>query len=392
MSLPLKRARRTPYVCANCLKTRRHQFTTGRILRSTAPPKLLSSGYARLTNRTVISLTGSDASKFLQGLTTNNVDPSRDTGWFSAFLNAQGRVLMDSMIYPIKDTSGGERGYLIEVDKSISEDLLKHLRRHKLRSKIELRDAGEEWAVWASWTQSASTATPSTTDTSITLLDPRLPSLGTRILLSNSTSTTTTPSSLEPTADLAEAPLESYTLHRYTNGVPEGPLEILPQTALPLESNFDYLAGIDFRKGCYVGQELTIRTQHTGVVRKRILPVELYNPSLSSFSKIQDSKPTYNPDVDLVKQVASGTDIKAEGGKRPSGKFLAGMGNVGLALCRLENMTSLRVSAEGGTYKDDLEFRCSDTGVKVKAFIPGWLRLAEERKREGRKIVAAGED
>lgn len=299
---------------------------------------------------------------------------------------------MDSMIYPITDASGGERGYLIEVDKSVSGDLLKHLKRHKLRSKIQLRDAGEEWAIWASWTQSASTATPSTTGTSITLPDPRLSSLGTRIILSNSTSTTTTPSSLESTTDLAEAPLESYTLHRYTNGVPEGPLEILPQTALPLESNIDYLAGIDFRKGCYVGQELTIRTQHTGVVRKRILPVELYKSSLTLLSKISENKPIFTPDVDLAQQVPTGTDIKAEGGRRPSGRFLAGMGNIGLALCRVENMTPLKVSAEGGTYKDDLDFRLGDTGVKVKAFVPEWLRMAEDRKKEGRKVVAAGEE
>jgi folate-binding protein YgfZ len=301
---------------------------------------------------------------------------------------------MDSMIYPIKDTSGGERGYLIEVDKSISGDLMKHLKRHKLRSKIQLRDSGEEWAVWASWQPLASSLptqiTPSTSETTVMLPDPRLPTLGTRILLSNSTSTTLTPSSLEPISHLSEAPLESYTLQRYANGIPEGPQEIIPQTALPLESNIDYLSGIDFRKGCYVGQELTIRTQHTGVVRKRILPVELYTSSTESGT--EPTGPIYNSDFDLVREVHAGTDIKAEGGKRPSGKFLTGMGNIGLALCRVENMTSLRVSAEGGTYKEGLEFKLGDTGIKIKAFVPGWLRQAEEWKREGRKVVAPGEE
>jgi transferase CAF17, mitochondrial len=390
MSLPLKPILRTPYICNRCLKSRRRDFTTSRILRSVAPPKLLPSGYAQLTNRTIISLTGSDASKFLQGLTTYNVDPAREYGWYSAFLNAQGRVLMDSIIYPIKNTSGGERGYLIEVDKSISGDLMKHLKRHKLRSKIQLRDAGEEWAVWASWQLPASPITPSTTETTILLPEPRLPTLGTRIILSKSASTALTPSSMESVADLSEASLESYTLHRYVNGIPEGPQDIIPQTALPLESNIDYLAGIDFRKGCYVGQELTIRTQHTGVVRKRILPVQLYTSSLPPSDS--ESEPTYNTNTDLVRQVAAGMDIKAEGGKRPSGRFLAGIGNIGLALCRVENMTSLRVSAEGGTYKQDLEFNLGDTGIKIKAFVPEWLRLAEEKKREGRKVIAGGED
>jgi folate-binding protein YgfZ len=378
MSLPSKPVLRAPYICNQCLKSRRRHFSTGRVLHSTALPKLVPSGYAQLTNRTIISLTGSDASKFLQGLTTNNVDPAREHGWYSAFLNAQGRVLMDSIVYPIKDTSGGERGYLIEVDKSISGDLMKHLKRHKLRSKIHIRNVGEEWAVWASWQPSTSDALPSTTGATILLPDPRTPTLGTRILLSNSTSTTLTPSSLESVAHLSEAPLESYTLHRYTNGIAEGPQEIIPQTALPLESNIDFLSGIDFRKGCYVGQELTIRTQHTGVVRKRILPIELHASTLPTPDS--DSQPAYNPDIDLAAKVAAGTEIKADGGKRPSGRFLAGIGNIGLALCRVENMTSLRVSSEGGRYKEGMRFNLNGTGISVKAFVPEWLssRLSKQ--------------
>ena len=197
---------------------------------------------------------------------------------------------------------------------------------------------------------------------------------------------------------IGHSTLELYTLNRYFNGIPEGPLEILPQTALPLESNFDYLNGIDFRKGCYVGQELTIRTQHTGVVRKRILPVQLYTSAIESPGS--GSRPTpidgmtdpESAEFHLARQVPAGTEIKVEGGKRPSGRFLAGIGNVGLALCRVENMTDLRVSAEGGTYKEDLEFNLGDTGIKIKAFVPEWMRLAEEKKREGRKVAAASDD
>jgi folate-binding Fe-S cluster repair protein YgfZ len=147
-----------------------------------------------------------------------------------------------------------------------------------------------------------------------------------------------------------------------------------------MESNMDYLNGIDFRKGCYVGQELTIRTQHTGVIRKRILPVQLYTSTSTPPSELFYESTGF--------AVKPGADIKAEGGKRPAGKFLASVGNVGLALCRLENMTDLRVSAEGGTWKKGMEFNITvaegEQKVKVKAFVPEWLRLREQEKMERR--------
>lgn len=67
--------------------------------------------------------------------------------------------------------------------------------------------------------------------------------------------------------------VDGYTLHRLLLGVPEGVLDIPPAQAFPMDSNLDMMGGLDFRKGCYIGQELTVRTYHTGVVRKRVYPV-----------------------------------------------------------------------------------------------------------------------
>jgi folate-binding protein YgfZ len=261
------------------------------------------------------------------------------------------------------------------------DSFVRHLKRHKLRSKVTVRDVKDEWRIFFDWSERREVTGKRVSDGGggdradiIQTDDPRLPALGRRTLMSCESKSI--PEGFDPEQ---MTPLSAYTIRRYLHGVPEGHKEILRESALPMESNMDYLNGIDFRKGCYLGQELTIRTQHTGVIRKRILPVQLYTsdppPELS-----------YEP---VNFDVKSGTDIKAEGGKRPAGKFLASVGNIGLALCRLENMTDLRVSAEGGTWKEGMEFNVASASadgekVKVKAFVPDWLRTREQEKMEKR--------
>ena len=355
MPYPYNSIPRYAYTCARCLSRGSRAFSNLRNISAPQPPP--SSGYAELTKRAIISVSGDDGPKFLQGLSTNNVDPEREEGWYSAFLNAQGRVLWDAFIYPY--TNGGEgKSYLIEIDSNQIESFVQHLKRHKLRSRVVIRPVQDEWRVWFAW-QDPDANHPSEPS------DPHyvnsLPSQAfTRF------------------EALVETPESSYTIRRYLHGISEGQKEILRETALPLESNIDHMNGIDFRKGCYVGQELTIRTQHTGVVRKRILPVQMYTsnpPTRLTYDATDPAAPLH-------------ADIKAEGGKRPTGKLLSWVGNIGLALCRLENMTDLRVSAEGGTWKEGVEFNVAtpDDGqrVKVKAFVPTWLREKEKMKNERR--------
>jgi folate-binding protein YgfZ len=209
-------------------------------------------------------------------------------------------------------------------------------------------------------------------------IDPRAPSLGRRALLPPNASQELYP-------DIPTVPEQAYTIHRYLQGVPEGPLEIVPNTALPAESNMDIMSGIDFRKGCYLGQELTIRTHHTGVVRKRILPVQLYSegsPTPSSLS--------YSPSQSY--DIPGGLNITRSNRKgRPAGKTLTSVGNIGLALCRLEIMTDVILTAEGGSWKEGDEFAVETDGsagdkTMVQAFIPSWHGRLSDGVAAGRQV------
>lgn len=389
-----------PSVCGRCLAPSRLFSTTTHQAEQAhhAPPLPPQTGYARLTNRGLISITGVDSATFLQGLITQNMlvtnDPSRNfrrTGTYTAFLNSQGRVLNDAFIYPLPNPAGNdlEREWLVEVDKSEVASLMKHLKKHKLRAKLKLRALEDgERSVWSTWKDHAEprwaaynleseAASPFSPDSNIVgCIDSRAPGFGSRIV---------TPGSEELRRHLpdesqvagSEVELDSYTVRRMLHGVAEGQTEIVHESALPMECNMDLARGIDFRKGCYVGQELTIRTHHTGVVRKRILPVQLYTHELSS-----EGTPVYDPAVD-VSLPPSGSNINKAGGRRgrSAGKFLNGVGNIGLALCRLEMMTDIALTSEGTQYAPGSEFKVSwtdDAGqsseVKLQAFIPSWTR------------------
>lgn len=386
-------------VCSRCLARSRLFSTTApqaeQRQNSPVPPQ---TGYARLTNRGLISITGIDSATFLQGLITQNMlvtnDPSksiRHTGSYTAFLNSQGRVLNDAFIYPLPNPDGNdlEREWLVEVDKNEVPSLLKHLKKHKLRAKLKLRALEDgERTIWSSWKNYAEprwaayhletdTASPFSTSSSIVgCIDSRAPGFGSRIITPGAEDLR---SHLPDESQVAgsEVELGSYTVRRFLHGVAEGQTEITRESALPMECNMDMARGIDFRKGCYVGQELTIRTHHTGVVRKRILPVQLYTEDPPS-----ESGPIYDPSAELPLPL-SGSNINKAGGRRgrSAGKFLNGIGNIGLAQCRLEMMTDIALTSEGTQYTPGTEFKVSWTTeteqpaeVKLKAFVPSWTR------------------
>ncbi|KAF2111397.1 hypothetical protein BDV96DRAFT_582088 [Lophiotrema nucula] len=337
-------------------------------------------GLAPLPNRRLISLSGPDAAKFLQGLVTNNVDSNRQSPFFSAFLDARGRVLWDVFIWTYPELSAKEWACYIEVDAAEVEALGKHLKKHKLRSKIAIKTVDENGiGVYSAWGFSQEELQDQSLIAS--LEDPRAPGFGIRCLFRGNGDLSGAVKPPFPTLD----PLQ-YTLRRYLFGIPEGQSEIPRESALPMECNVDLSDGIDFRKGCYVGQELTIRTKHTGVVRKRVLPVQLYHDD--DPVPQNDEEPTFEPAFDQL--VAPGSDIKQldrEGTikkGRAAGKLIGNIGNVGLALCRLEMMTSMRVSAEGGSWRPGVQFglQRSDGSdaqpVRIKALIPRWFREREK--------------
>ncbi|KAI9678653.1 MAG: Iron-sulfur clusters incorporation protein [Caeruleum heppii] len=409
-----------PYICVRCSFRRSFSVTGPTRSRSSPTPKPPPSGAAPLTNRRLIALHGADAAHFLQGLTTNNVETGRRTGFYSAFLTAQGRVLNDVFIYPTSHASSwtstipsnlstSDPGFLIEVDASEATKLLAHIKRYKLRSKFAVRLVDEgEWNVWSTWddsgkekewtahsypdtrakeTPSNPTSPPSLPTNHIGCPDPRAPGMGHRIIL---------PASQTPST-LSLAPLESYTHRRILHGVPEGQAEILRDISLPLESNLDYMHGVDFRKGCYVGQELTIRTRHTGVVRKRIVPVRVYavddEETPTSLTDHPSSSSDRSPDLP-----PSGTPVHkpTDPKKRSVGKFLAGIHDVGLALCRLESMTALKLpgSSTAGSVRRrrDGGGEEGDGGEGGRRFVGEWVEGGQDDGGGGGKGDGSGKE
>lgn len=273
----------------------------------------------------------------------------------------------------------------MEVDARGAETLYKHLKRFRLRAKFDIRLLPEdEMQVWSLWKEDKSKEvgqgwTPHTIPTSseaaaapighIECADIRAPGMGKRLLLLGGAKPPT-----EETEGLVETDETSYKIRRYLKGVAEGQDEILRESALPQESNIDYMSGIDYRKGCYVGQELTIRTHHTGVIRKRILPVQLYGAKEAEPQTLE-----YKPEVEIAAPPAETQIGRFEKRGRSAGKWLNGVGNVGLALCRLEIMTNAMPQSEGAGYKEGDEFKFewkteegAENLVKVKAFVPAW--------------------
>ena len=364
-----------------------------------------------LPNRSLIKLAGIDAEKFLHDLL-----PARILGRtpeasgrpiYTAFLNAQGRILNDVFVYP-PSRKGAEDTWYIEVDRDGRTPLLQHLKKHKLRSKFKLEALDDgEIGVWSRSVMEKETADLDT----IGGLDPR-PGMGYRSV------TTTLQHGEQLVGGMPQdtlTPAEQYQAFRYMHGIAEGSQEIIPGSALPMEGNLEFFGGIDFHKGCYVGQELTIRTHHTGVIRKRILPVQLYDVG-SKPSQVLDhgdvdiaSTSRVQPDSSKHPRVAlppPGTNIvksSSSGRGRSVGKWLGGVGNIGLALCRLEIMTGLQLTEEGSHYDPAEAFSMSwapsegepQQTLMVKASVPKWLSRAlqgEKQRRQHKSKKPAGEE
>ncbi len=243
---------------------------------------------------------------------------------YAMMLNAQGRVLYDLIVYRPAHGRGGSGAestpategeeHLLECDANVTEDLVRLLKRYALRSKVSISAVESELNVWAMFPGLPTEAMDDKdNDTGIVIStsDPRVGSFGTRVI---------TKGMVDPRdvwSGLKEAAVDCYNRHRLQTGIAEGVGEIPPGGCFPLEYNLDYLNGVSFNKGCYIGQELTARTHHTGVVRKRVLPVTLESP------------PT--------EVIPTGTAIKSSVTGKAAGKLVCHHGDLGLALLRLQD-------------------------------------------------------
>ncbi|KAF7865422.1 hypothetical protein EAF04_006398 [Stromatinia cepivora] len=349
------------------------------------PFKLPKKGIARLSTRRLISLRGPDSTKYLQGVITNDIyKEGNKNGFYSAFLNAQGRVLNDVWIYRdvYADMEGGKTiegdNWLIEVDAKQVEVLATHIRRYRMRAKFDIEIVDEEEKkIYSLWGTKAGVRVIDAPEQDrekakqgIVTLDTRAPGMGNRVVVNKG---------WDMHMDIQDAEVQMqgedvYRVRRYLIGVPEGQDEILRESALPQESNIDVMGGIDYTKGCYVGQELTIRTHHMGVVRKRIVPMMLV-PDGEDMPGLGELK---YKGGNLASWLNGGENIKKVGGKRPVGKWLSGVGNLGLGLARLDEMGRWMVEDKEGGGGD--EFVVEGKGeegelrnIRVRAFPPAWI-------------------
>ncbi|XP_041847897.1 putative transferase CAF17 homolog, mitochondrial [Melanotaenia boesemani] len=294
-----------------------------------------------LPHRTLLKIQGQDTSPFLQGLITNDMglfeEPER-AAMYAHMLNVQGRTLYDILLYSLKEAEGGH-GVFLECDSMIKDSILRHLKVYKLRRKVNISSCPElsVWAVLSQQKQTGQEASKPELSTPERALvweaDPRALQMGWRLVLHNQVDP------VDVIASCHKGDTKDYHRHRYAIGLPEGVKDLPPGLALPLESNLVYMQGISFSKGCYIGQELTARTHHTGVVRKRLMPVRLSTP---------------------VQDLEEGTVLQTQSGK-PAGKHRAGVEELGLSLIRLAHA------------KEVLKLKSSDdTSVTLEVSVPDW--------------------
>ncbi|PSO16285.1 folate-binding protein YgfZ [Bradyrhizobium sp. MOS003] len=218
---------------------------------------------AFLPDRGVVKIAGEDARNFLNGLVTTDVDRLKPgLGRFGALLTPQGKIIVDFLITEAPAGHGG--GFLIDCPKALAESLATKLKFYKLRAKVTVENLSDELGVLAAW-DGQPAAQPD-----LAFADPRNDALGFRILI---------PEVLKKKlSDLIGAELvdaADYEAHRIALGVPRGGLDFMYSDAFPHETNMDRLAGVDFDKGCYVGQEVVSRMQHRGTARTRSVKVLL---------------------------------------------------------------------------------------------------------------------
>ena len=218
---------------------------------------------AFLPDRGVVKVSGEDARNFLGGLVTTDVSKiAPGAGRFAALLTPQGKIVVDFLITEAPAGHGG--GFLLDVPRALAQGLTDKLKLYRLRAKVAIDNLSGELGVVAAWDGDPLTRPD------LAFTDPRMPDLGWRILV---------PEALAGTvagligADLVDS--SEYEAHRIGRGVPRGGLDFMYGDAFPHETNMDRLHGVDFDKGCYVGQEVVSRMQHRGTARTRTVKILL---------------------------------------------------------------------------------------------------------------------
>jgi tRNA-modifying protein YgfZ len=295
---------------------------------------MAEANFVLLEERGVLAVAGPDRRAFLQGLVSNDVGKlSAECALYAALLTPQGKYLHDFIM-----VEAGEAIWL-DAERARLADLRRRLSIYRLRAKAELAER-PDLAVAAVFggdapgrlglPQEPGLARPR--DGGVALVDPRLAALGARLVMER--------------ADLARlapkfAPAEpaAYDRHRLALGIPDGSRDLVPEKSILLESGFEELNGVDWQKGCYVGQELTARTKYRGLVKKRLFPV-----------RIAGAPP------------APGSALTLDG--KEAGEMRSAQGGLGLALLRLDAVAEGRSLSAGD--------------ARLAVLRPEWMRLPQD--------------
>lgn len=222
------------------------------------------TNFTLLPHRGVIAVSGADRIAFLQGLISNDttkVAPGQAV--WAALLTPQGRFLNDMFV-----VDGGGDTLLLETERERAPALARKLGLYKLRSKVTVEDRSATMEVAAVFGDEVEKIPP--IDGAAVFADPRLAALGLRVLAPVGRST-----ELLAARGATAASIEDYDALRLSLGVPDGSRDLVVEKALLLENGFDELNGVDWHKGCYMGQELTARTKYRALIKKRLFPVRI---------------------------------------------------------------------------------------------------------------------
>jgi tRNA-modifying protein YgfZ len=284
---------------------------------------------ALLPDRGVVKVDGADARRFLNGLLTTDIEAmTPQAPRFAALLTPQGKILFDGIVAAVPAADG--TALFIDCPRALAANLVERLNFYKLRAKLIIEDLSPTLGVMAAWDGTG------TTEYGLVYPDPRLPALGLRVMLPPHLAA-------EVASDLGATPVApgAYEAHRIALGVPRGGLDFAYGDAFPHEADMDQLNGVDFAKGCYVGQEVVSRIEHRARARSRIVPV-----AYDGFAP------------------EDGVAVMA--GDRAVGTMGSAAAGRGLAMLRLDRVEDALAAGTG----------LAAGGVPIRLVKPAWARFA----------------
>jgi folate-binding protein YgfZ len=274
---------------------------------------------ALLPDRGVVKVAGDDARNF-------KLTPGEAR--FGALLSPQGKILADFIVVEAPAQDGG--GFFLDAPRALVNPLVAKLNVYKLRSRVIVEDLSDVLGVLAAWDGNGKSTF------GLSYADPRLPALGLRVMLPAHRAAD---AAAGLGATLVDA--STYDTHRIALGIPRGGVDFSYGDAFPHETNMDQLGGVDFAKGCYVGQEVVSRMEHRGIARTRAMTVR-YDGA------------------------APQAGIAVMAGERQVGTMGSAAAGRGLALLRLDRVADALAHGEP----------LLAGGVAIRPIKPDWARFA----------------